>query len=392
RFGAYDFSGTDTANYGAYGYFPSNYHKQGGDIWFNTQASLNFKPGGFGFETALHEIGHTLGLEHPFEGDNILHTSFDNTNNTIMSYTGAGLPKIAPQKLDLDAVTQLYGLLDRLEEAVKTEKITSGVIKIVLQAVDGIGQSVTGSNSDDFILGTKFDDIIAGMAGNDIIVGGAGNDRALYEGSVSNYTITVENGLYQVKANAPDNATFIHANMDYLVDIETLGFKISENQIDYQAIASLAQDISFTDAVYRFYNNSTGTHFYTANAAERNQVISNLAEMKYEGRVFGGKSIATNVENEVEVFRFFNEQTGTHFYTASKEERDLVLRDHSHMTYENVSYYASDIAANQKTALYRFYNTETGSHFYTANANEKDDVAKLANYNYEGIAYYVDIA
>jgi hypothetical protein len=47
------------------------------------------KPGTFGYQAILHEIGHALGLKHPHEGTYKLSTETDNTSNTIMSYVNS---------------------------------------------------------------------------------------------------------------------------------------------------------------------------------------------------------------------------------------------------------------------------------------------------------------
>jgi Ca2+-binding RTX toxin-like protein len=63
-----------------------------GDVWINRNAgwtSASWAPGGYGYTTLLHEIGHALGLKHPFEGTNTLDAAFDNTRFTVMSYTDA---------------------------------------------------------------------------------------------------------------------------------------------------------------------------------------------------------------------------------------------------------------------------------------------------------------
>lgn len=62
-----------------------------------------------GYETLLHEVGHGLGLSHPFEGARTLATNLDNTNNTIMSYHAVGAPKTAYQPYDLAALKWIYG-------------------------------------------------------------------------------------------------------------------------------------------------------------------------------------------------------------------------------------------------------------------------------------------
>ncbi len=75
----------------AYAFGPGN-STVNGDIWFDrTQASNQaFNQGDYGFMTALHEIGQSLGLSHPFGGSAsgaTLPANEDNIRNTLMSYT-----------------------------------------------------------------------------------------------------------------------------------------------------------------------------------------------------------------------------------------------------------------------------------------------------------------
>lgn len=65
-------------------------------------------PGGYGYETLLHELGHALGLNHPHEGD-ILQSSLDDTSHTLMSYNPGGGPYAQFQSVDLAALEWLYG-------------------------------------------------------------------------------------------------------------------------------------------------------------------------------------------------------------------------------------------------------------------------------------------
>jgi Ca2+-binding RTX toxin-like protein len=66
-----------------------------GDIWINNTvdwAANAWTAGQEGYVTILHEIGHALGLKHPFEADQdgyILETAFDSELYTLMSYDPA---------------------------------------------------------------------------------------------------------------------------------------------------------------------------------------------------------------------------------------------------------------------------------------------------------------
>lgn len=121
HFGAYDLDGASTAGLmqGKEGWTSSpiggsliSYTAEAYVFLDNVDwASINTTPtkGGAGYEVLLHEIGHALGLGHPFDGAFTLPAAQDNTNNTVMSYTHAGAYKTTFQSYDLLALAWLYG-------------------------------------------------------------------------------------------------------------------------------------------------------------------------------------------------------------------------------------------------------------------------------------------
>lgn len=69
----------------AWAYMPAT-AAEGGDVWFNKSSGAYSNPqlGNYAFTTFLHEIGHSLGLEHPHE--NGMPVDRDSMEFTVMSY------------------------------------------------------------------------------------------------------------------------------------------------------------------------------------------------------------------------------------------------------------------------------------------------------------------
>lgn len=141
---------------------------------------------------------------------------------------------------------------------------------------------------------------------------------------------------------------------------------------------------------YRFYNASTAAHFYTSSVAEADDLLADFSSAFHlEGPAFW---VATAPSSGLSpVHRFYNAQTGVHFYTISEAERAQLVAARSQFRYEGVAYHASQVAGAGMVPLYRFYVPSKGFHFYTASESEKTNIqANLgATYRYEGIGYYV---
>jgi hypothetical protein len=118
----------------AYAYFPSYVGGKPGDVWINADGiAEDWEEGGYGFLTVLHELGHSLGLEHPFaepatEGVPTAPESLDSSRFTVMSYNWideslvtfgsndgrfyADISRPTPETpmvLDIAAVQDIYG-------------------------------------------------------------------------------------------------------------------------------------------------------------------------------------------------------------------------------------------------------------------------------------------
>ncbi len=167
-------------------------------------ANHDLTPGTSGYETLLHELGHALGLKHPFDDSINLPAAQDNTNNTLMSYNETGAPHAQYSPYDIAALNWIYGG-DGLRGALGVNSDTGA-------------RYFTGTNGADTLNGTQFNDTLEGDGGNDMINGGNGTDTAVFTGARSDYTITaLANGGLQVASNGG-------GGVDTLTSVEILKF------------------------------------------------------------------------------------------------------------------------------------------------------------------------
>lgn len=139
--------------------------------------------------------------------------------------------------------------------------------------------------------------------------------------------------------------------------------------------------------IYRFYNATTGAHFFTPSAAERDVVIQTLPAFAYEGVAF--YAYASSGPGQSPVYRFYNTASGAHFYTISAAERDLVQATLPTYRFEGPAWWAQTAAGSSATGIYRFYKPKANTHFYTINTAERDFIiANNKDYTYEGLVYY----
>ena len=157
------------------------------------------------------------------------------------------------------------------------------------------------------------------------------------------------------------------------------------NILDPQSIADFFQQPEGT--VYRFFNNETGVHFYTASATERDSLLNNPSSFSYENTSYRAIDPLTGNSEATSVYRFLNQDTGVHLYTIDENERDF-LQTSDNFSFEGEAFSAYQTQVEGSIPIYRFFNSTTGAHFYTPSASERDAVADLPDYQSEGIAYY----
>ncbi|MBR0826204.1 M10 family metallopeptidase C-terminal domain-containing protein [Bradyrhizobium manausense] len=148
------------ANPTSYAYYPSSY-PSGGDIWFGTGYNYSLASlGNYYFATALHELGHAVGLKHSQETGGVSNvavpSAHDDSEYTIMSYrsyVGAALTGYTAEAYgfsqtymanDILAMQTLYGANYNTQSGntVYTWSPTAGQ-----EFINGVGQLAPGGGA-----------------------------------------------------------------------------------------------------------------------------------------------------------------------------------------------------------------------------------------------------
>ena len=222
HFGAYNLAGINSAGltqtFEQYSYGSGNvltaYEGEAFVFLDNAEfANINtsLTAGSEGYEVLLHEIGHALGLGHPFDGLYQLPDSQDNTHNTVMSYTHMGANKTTFQLYDVLALRWIYGE-DGLRGNYGLNSVNGPSLAVQPPLDTPINQTLTG---------TAANDVLTGGTGNDAINGGAGVDTAVYTGRFADYGLTYQRATGQ--ATVTDHRLGGDGS-DQLTSIERLQF------------------------------------------------------------------------------------------------------------------------------------------------------------------------
>ncbi len=372
---SYTYSGTNLVSYDTDAYvYLDNVE------WSAQNHSLS--PGGYGYETLLHELGHALGLKHPFDDDIHLPSSQDNTNYTLMSYTSVGGPHSTYSEYDIAALKWLYGM-DGLGGALGINSTTGG-------------RYITGTSGADTLTGTAANDTLEGDGGNDMIDGGSGTDTAVFRGARSNYTFnTLANGDLQVISKDGIDGT------DTLRSIEILKFSdMSVSRADVVAAAAdvtpppkptvvvamnaagyaigntpLVSGMGEAGATIKLYT-STNVQIGTA-TADANGLWSTHLNKLADGKNYVIHATATDAAGNMSV------SSDTATFNVDSTPPSAPVYSQSYVTGSNVTSFTGTAEAGTVISLVRAGDLQTIAHT-TVNANGtwRIDTAPLPNGSY----------
>ena len=306
-------------NFGASGWAwtPSSY-PNGGDVWLNSTVANNLTPGSWSFGTLIHEIGHALGLKHPFDMPTTMPTAQDNYQYSNMSYTQhpdmPGVRPQTPQLYDIAAIQYLYGanMNTRLNnstyswdtnatfietiwdgggiDTISAENQTrNAVINLEAGSFSSVGanrssnaknnvaiaygvtiENAIGGSGSDRLFGNAINNLLQGGGSNDTLIGGRGTDTLL--GGTGNDSLTGGGGVdrltggtgtdrfvFQSVTEGKDTITDFSV-VDDTIDVSAAGFGGGLSAGAAIKPAQFTLGSAADDASERFiYNKSTGT-------------------------------------------------------------------------------------------------------------------------------------
>ena len=145
------------------------------------------------FDILAHEIGHAIGLKHPFEGDVLLDRTLDDLAHTVMTYNPTGGPATGLGTLDVLAVQHLYG--GPQSDGTQAASWSWNEASLTL--------TQAGSPGADILAGVAVRDVISAGVGADYVMARGGDDRI--DGGDGADTIAAGSGADTVDAGGGDD-------------------------------------------------------------------------------------------------------------------------------------------------------------------------------------------
>ena len=147
------------------------------------------------------------------------------------------------------------------------------------------------------------------------------------------------------------------------------------DKIAVQYVYPETPQVAGTIPVFRYYNGSTGDHFYTNNYSE----IGDGINMGYTFEGVGFFAFPTQVANSVPVHRWYKTTTRKHFYsTAANEIPPSSIN-------EGTPFFVYPAAINDAVPVLRYYHSGFDDHFYTKDQNE---VLIAPGYAFEIVSWF----
>ncbi len=157
---------TDGTSAWGWAYYPNAVHPSGGDVWIHAGPSgvtnTDWSVGSYNYMSMMHELGHALGLKHPFEDGTVIDPLLATHQFSIMAYDPATYSQF------VDVTVTATGRSYTVHEVVPDTPMVSDMAAI--QYMYGANMTYrTGNDTYTFDTATPFLRTIWDAGGNDTI-------------------------------------------------------------------------------------------------------------------------------------------------------------------------------------------------------------------------------
>ncbi|WP_434709550.1 serine 3-dehydrogenase [Pseudomonas sp. R1-1] len=336
RFGAYRLMDDQTA---AWAYFPGN-SPVAGDVWIGPQTNDPTPgKGSYDYLTFVHEIGHALGLKHPFDvsptNKTLLDPSMDDVHFTVMSYNNnySYLPT-TPMVLDIVVIQTLYGanMLWQTGDNVYKWDANQSVFETIWDAggndtIDGSNQlaavsinlnegtfsqigkafvdlntqtatnlglaiaigakieNALGSAFSDTLTGNALDNSLNGLAGADTMIGGDGNDT-YYVDNIGDMVVETNNAATQYDRVFTSIDYTLGANVENVILTGTADLNATGNELNNRVLGNIGNNL---------LNGMAGADTMIGGAGNDTYIVDNAADTVTELANEGHDLVRTSV-------------------------------------------------------------------------------------------------
>lgn len=273
---------------------PNSYYAAGGDVWLSPDAVASaggdsaFAPGSSGYLTLIHELGHALGLGHPFEGPYALPAAYATQQYSVMAYapnptmfsttevssgdttyyTMTPVGPSTPLLYDIEAIQYLYGAnmayhtgnddyvfspttqfveciwdaggSDSIDGSAYSTPITIDLHPGAFSSLDAFGgqnnlsiaygvaiENAIGGSGNDLLIANETGCLLKGGAGNDTLEAGAGTDTLIGGSGNDLAVVSHTESSYQVTYNSSTGTYTLkdaYGDTDVVIGIESFQF------------------------------------------------------------------------------------------------------------------------------------------------------------------------
>ena len=398
--------------------------------------------------TFKHELGHMLGLEHPWESDDgdvatykigskefavtgagyfkgPTVMDFDTTPDGIFDINHTGIATDRFELLDISAIQTIWGepgetspIYSLGPYSALNEQNKSDQIFIANDTITSFELSFERSSATQFFIerGTTNPDIYIishpdigrdTLVGFDTIVFTDQTVSVLQESDVeypaTNLTnnITFNGSFAQFDLDLVQSSPGIHFGASSIeIAPDEIGRTITINQTggagtgrrnDTFNGTSGIDTVAFSGSKAEYTLEETGRNVAITDTVfdrDGTDLLNSIENYQFNDGIFQLSELLNVTDIDRGIYRFFNVDTGTHFLSGSTVERDSVINNLDAFNFEGPTFRAADPTNAAADTVFRFFNTQTGTHFFTQSTLERDNILEtLPQFSFEGEAY-----